>query len=121
MTKTRAVNSAQSIIFLAVSGLKKKDSNHYFKYIVRELKQNPNDTYEKLGQAVQHMDNHQIETLNKNLKGLPFFKLRSFADGMAISKKIQKTTTPEQMKLNQKHWKEDYPKFMDFLQNIWTK
>jgi len=40
---------------------------------------------------------------------------------MTILQKIKKTTTPEQMKLNQKHWKEDYPKFMDFLQNIWKK
>ena len=118
MAKVDVIQSVQS---LASQPLKKKESNKYFKQIVKELNQTPNDTYEKLGKTVQNLNSIELENLDKNLKGLSFLRLRTLITAITVANKIKKTTTPEQMKINRNHWDNDYPQFMYFLNGLFDK
>lgn len=118
MTKVDVIGSVQS---LASQSLNRKESNKYFKQIVKELNQNPNDTYEKLGKKIQDLSSSELENMDKNLKGLSLFRLRALITAISVSNKIKKTTTPEQMKINRNHWENDYPQFLYFLSGLFEK
>lgn len=118
MAKVDVIGSVQS---LASQLLTKKESNKYFKQIVKGLNQTPIDTYGKLGKTVQELNSSELLNLDKNLKGLSFFRLRALITAIAVSNKIKKTTSHAQMKINRNHWENEYPQFIYFLSGLFDK
>lgn len=112
------VNLSQPVIGLAQKDISKKVANRHFKQIGKALMTNPNGTYEELGQVFQKLSLPEFVAVNKNIKSVPFFKIKSLALAVSASKKIKRTTPLEKMVENQKRWNEEYPVLMHFLTNI---
>lgn len=108
----------QAITGLAQKGISKKVANGYFKQIKHDLLLNPNETYEELGKNFQKLSLPEFVNVSKNVKSVPFFKLKGLILAVSSSRKIKRTTTLEQMVENQKRWNKEYPVLMNFLTNI---
>lgn len=112
------INLSQSVLGLAQRGIPKKVVIGHFNQIGNALKAHPNETYEELGQIFQKLSLPEFVAVNKNIKSIPFFIIKSLALGVSASKKIKQTTSLEKMLENKKRWNKDYPVLMRFLSNI---